>query len=80
MRGHTKIIQTALRLIDLVNHELPQDSPHTPGNMHVLRFGEHEVSANTTPTTIGYVCAVPPHNLLRRISWAAIFSHTHCSA
>ena len=30
-----------------------QDSPHTPGNMHVLRFGEHEVSANTTPTTIG---------------------------
>ena len=27
-------------------------SPHTP-SMQVLCFGEHEVSANTTPTTIG---------------------------
>jgi len=34
--------------------------------MRVLRFGEHEVSANTTPTTIGYVVAADGAGLLVR--------------
>ena len=32
--------------------KIQQGSPTTP-SMHVMCFGEHEVSANTTPTTIG---------------------------